>query len=145
MDRPVAQVLAVYDGRLLVSISAASACPRCAAGKGCGAGLISAASRDRQIEVTPERGLQVVAGDFVALSMPASELLRAAVCAYGLPLAGMVSLPGAARIALGSLADGVAIVAALAGLILGWICGRQLLRRSQCLQRFQAERTAGSE
>ncbi len=51
------------DGaRATVSVDAAAICPRCAAGKGCGAGIFGASKSVRRIEVSLAPGLEVSEG-----------------------------------------------------------------------------------
>jgi sigma-E factor negative regulatory protein RseC len=139
LDFPVAQVLAVHAGRALLSVDGNAACPRCAAGKGCGAGLLSGATRKREVEVAIGNDLQLAEGDQVLLSIPSAGLLRAAACAYGLPLAGTVLALALARLVQGPLPDSVAVGVAAAGLIAGWLGGRRLLRGSPCPEDFEPE------
>ncbi len=103
------------DGaRAIVDIEVAAACPRCAAGKGCGAGLIS--------------------NDLVEIALAPDNLLRAAAIVYGLPMLGAVAAAALAYVL--SLGDAAAAVAALAGLSAGFAIGRWRLRRISCLRRF---------
>lgn len=78
----------------------------------------------------------IVTGDRVRLSLHSVHLLRAALLAYGAPLAGIVvSLAGASWF-YGALADGPAALIALVGFVAGLIGGRRLLRRESCLERL---------
>jgi len=120
--------------RAVVGIDVAAACPRCAAGKGCGAGLLADAGRQRQVEATVIEGLQLHEGDLVEVALAPDNLLRAALIVYGLPMAGAI-LAALLAYAL-SLGDVGAAAAALAGLTLGLLLGRWRLRREACLSRF---------
>lgn len=139
MESPVARILSVKGSRAIVSIDAASLCPRCAAGKGCGAGLLTGSVRNREIEVFARPDLRLAVGDRVYLTMPDADLLRAAVFAYGLPLAGSMIALGLGWLVLGPLTDTVAVSAASAGLLLGWISSWQALRGARCRRQFLAE------
>lgn len=139
MDTALAQVLAVRDGHATVAVDGASACPRCAAGKGCGAGLLAATSGKRELELPIGNGLQLAAGDLVQLSIASSRLLRASIYAYGLPLAGIVAAVTMLWLLQGPPGDGVAVGVAAAGLGAGWLGGRRMLRGSRRLQLFQPE------
>ncbi len=138
MDLPRGQILSVHQGYAIVSVAPA-ACPRCAVGKGCGAGLISAANRQSEIKVPLADGSLLKKGDRVALAIPAADLLRGAVYAYGLPLAGMVLALAMARLLQGPLTDLAAVLVAAAGLAVAWAGSRLSLQRRQCLSRFQPE------
>lgn len=139
MDFPRAQILSVHQGYAIVSVAPGTACPRCAAGKGCGAGLISAADRHREIKASLADGSLLKAGDRVALAIPAADLLRGAAFAYGLPLAGMVLALAVARLLHGPLPDLVAVLVAAGGLAAAWAGSRISLQRAQCYLRFQPE------
>jgi len=122
------------DISAVVHVDTAIACPRCAAGKGCGAALFGAGSGSGQVEASIRPGLSVVEGDVVEIALAPDNLLEAAFIVYGLPLIGGVV---AAALAFGlSLGDAAAAVAVLAGLGAGVLAGRQRLRQTQCLQRF---------
>jgi len=111
-----------------------AACPRCAAGKGCGAGLPAAAAASRRLEVPVAAGDGLAAGDVVELHLDPAHVLRASIIAYGLPMAG--AIVGAAAAWTLSLGDAAAAAAALAGLALGLVAGRRRLRREACLRHF---------
>ena len=120
--------------RAVVGIDVAAACPRCAAGKGCGAGLFVDTGRRRQVEAAVRPGLQLVEGDLVEVALAPDNLLRAALIVYGLPMAGAII--GAILAYALSLGDISAAVAALAGLVTGLLLGRWRLRQEDCLSRF---------
>ena len=137
MDISRGQILAVHPGYAIVSVAPGQACPRCAAGKGCGAGLLYAAERPREIRVPLAAGSPLSAGDRVELGIPSAELLRGAIYAYGLPLAGMLLALAIARLLRGPLTDPVAVLAAAGGLATAWAGCRAWLRRPQCVMRLQ--------
>ena len=123
------------DGvRAVVAVEFASACPRCATGKGCGAGIFTAGSGVRQVEASVRSGLEIAVDDVVEISLAPDNLLRAAVLVYGLPMLGAV-VAAAIAYAL-SLGDAGAALAALLGLGTGLVIGRWRLRQSECLQQF---------
>jgi sigma-E factor negative regulatory protein RseC len=138
MDTPVGKIRSIHatpDGlRLTVSVDAVVACPRCAAGKGCGAGLLSGPEQIRVIEAQAAEHLSLAVGDTVRLRMAASDLLLAALIVYGLPLLGL--LAGAALAYGLGLGDAAAAGVALGGAGLGVILGRRRLGRGKCLQNF---------
>ena len=129
-----------------VVVEAANACARCAAGTGCGAGLLGSSRASRQIEapIIGQLGLRV--GDEVQLELAPQNVLRAALEVYGAPLAGLLLMVGLAY--LGGLSDGQAALAGVAGIGLGAALSRFRLRRTRCLREFTpaiTRRLAGAE
>ena len=137
MDNPTGRVVSLDDShsraRAVVEIDAAAACPRCAAGKGCGAGLLQPGG-PRQIEVEIPDGLIAHVDDRVEVSLAPRNLLQAATTVYGFPLTG--GLAGAAFAYAQGLGDTAAAVAALLGLGGGLVASRWRLRREACLRQF---------
>jgi len=128
--------VSIIDGAAsaVVDVDTAVTCPRCAAGKGCGAALLGADRGARQVEASIRPGLSVSEGDVVEIALAPDNLLQAAIIVYGLPLLGAV-MAAAAAYGL-SLGDAAAAAAVLAGLGLGVLAGRRRLQQTQCLQRF---------
>ena len=122
------------DGVHAVIAVAAAVCPRCAEGKGCGAGIFQAGSAERQLEVKVRDGLDLAVNDVVELSLAPDNVLRAALIVYGLPMAGAIA--GAACAWALGLGDVAAAIFALLGLVLGLATGRWRLRRADCMQEF---------
>lgn len=138
MDNPTGTIFSLVAGgqgtRALVDVDDGPACPRCAAGKGCGAGLLIGNGRPRRIAATVADNRALAAGDRVELVLATDTVLRAALIVYGLPLLGAV---GAAALAyLFALGDAAAALAAIAGLVAGMLVGRWQLHRGSCLQQF---------
>lgn len=134
MESPVGRIVSIADGQATVSVDAAEVCARCAAGKGCGAGLLTGSNRTRIIEVQLSPGMEIEPGDEVKLSLAPSHLLRAAVFAYGLPLFGIVVALGVASILNQALDDHFAIALAISGLVMGGLLGRHFLNKESCLK-----------
>ena len=134
MNSPVGTIVSIADGHATVSVDAAAICARCAAGKGCGAGLLAGSNRSRFVDVPLTAGMQFKAGDEVRLSLEPSHLLRAAIFAYGLPLGGVILALGIAGYLNQSLDDRFAVVLAVAGLVAGVLFGRHLLSKDACLR-----------
>lgn len=134
MESPVGRIVSIADGRATVCVDAAVVCARCAAGKGCGAGLLTGSNRSRVIEVQLTPGMELKVGDEVQLTLAPSHLLHAAVLAYGLPLGGVVLALGIAWYVNQSLDDRFAIVLAIGGLVGGVLCGRHFLNKDGCLK-----------
>jgi len=138
MDNPTGRVLSLVDSpdgaRAVVAVQDLPACPRCAAGKGCGAGVFAVSDGERKVEARVPTNLVVSVADVVELSLAPDNVLRAAAIVYGIPLLG--ALAGAV-IAYGARAGDVgAAGAALLGLAVGLFFSRQKLRQADCLRRF---------
>ena len=118
----------------LVRVDRGVSCPRCAAGKGCGGGLLGSTSEERQVAAIVPASLDLVVGDSVGLVLEPQNVLRAALLVYGVPLICGV---GAALIAYGlGLEDGGAASSALGGLLVGLTAVRARLGRRRCLREF---------
>jgi sigma-E factor negative regulatory protein RseC len=146
MNQPEAKVLATSGNFATVSVEAAVACARCAAGRGCGAGLLQQ-GRARQLRVQIAEGLFIAPGDKVTLELAPDHLLRAALLAYGLPLLAMVLAVAAASRLAGSGNDPLVILSGVVGLFGGMLAGRTVLRRGDCLRHMTpvaARRVAAS-
>ncbi|MEX2122532.1 MAG: SoxR reducing system RseC family protein [Woeseia sp.] len=133
MNTPEATVIAVTADSATVSVEPASACARCAAGRGCGAGL-TLKGRTRLLDVKVAHGLALERGDRVRLELAPDHLLRAAWLAYGLPLVAMVVATGAANRIVGPGNDLVAVVFGALGLVIGVLTGRSILAKDDCLR-----------
>lgn len=138
MDNPTgiihSLVADAHGTRAIVEVDVSSACPRCAAGKGCGAGLLIGTRQVRRVEAVVSANMALAAGDRVELVLPSSKLLQATLIVYGLPLLGAVG--SAAMAYLLALGDAAAALAAIAGLSAGLLVGRWRLRRDACLAHF---------
>ena len=124
------------DGaRAIVDIEIVASCPRCASGKGCGAGIFTANTGSAQpVEASVRSGLDLSEGDVVEISLAPDNLLHAAIIVYGLPMVGAII---GAVLAYGfSFGDAAAALAALTGLGAGLIVSRWRLRQRSCLRRF---------
>lgn len=138
MHTPEGRVLSVAadvePAHAIVEVVTALTCDRCAAGKGCGAGLLVGDHGPRRIEALVAAHLDLRAGDRVKLQLTPDNVLRAAAFVYGLPLAGGL---GAAGLAWWyGAGDAGAAVAALAGVGVAAAAAQRRLRRSGCLQQF---------
>lgn len=129
MDNPRGRVLAVDLAKAppaaRVEVTSAVSCARCAAGKGCGAGLFGPAGSGRSIEARIAPGVTVDIGDEVSIELAPPGLLRVAMIVYGLPLCGALLGAGAAYVF--GLADLQAALAALGGIVAGFLVARQRL------------------
>ncbi len=136
MDSPVGKIVSIGNDSATVEVERIAACARCAAGKGCGAGLLSGSTKATMLEVSLTPNSQFSAGDEVRLTLEPAHLLRATILVYGLPLAGMVLGLSAGWLISRPLTDGVAVACAVAGLAAGFIAGRWQLNRNHCLKQF---------
>ncbi len=124
------------DGvRAVVDVDIVVSCPRCASGKGCGAGIFTANGDSAQpVEASVRTGLDLREGDVVEISLAPDNLLQAAIIVYGWPMLGAII--GAALAYGFSFGDAAAALAALIGLGAGLIVSRWRLRQRSCLRRF---------
>jgi positive regulator of sigma E activity len=138
MDNPtgtIQSVVAENDGvRAIVSVDVAIACPRCAAGKGCGAGLFSGNGRTHTVEAVANQHMALGKGDFVELRLAPNNVLAASAIVYGIPLAGAIAAAGAAYFM--QFGDSAAAVAAVSGLVAGLMISRWQLNRAGCIDKF---------
>jgi len=138
MDNPVGTIQAIYDSqagpKVTVEVAAGSACPRCAAGNGCGAGLLTGGTSKRVVEAMAGDSMALEVGDTVQLRLAAANLLAAATLAYGTPLLG--ALAGTVLAFALQLSDIAATGAAIVGVAVGITIGRWRLRRDDCLRNF---------
>ncbi len=135
MDRASGKIISVRADTATVSV-ADTGCPRCAAGKGCGAGLLTGRPGSTEVELQLPPGHRYRAGDTVTLSIASSSLLRAALLAYGLPLAGTVLALTVGWLVMAPLSDFAGVLIALAGLLAGFIAGRSQLRKDDWCKQF---------
>lgn len=138
MEQPRGRVISIAgsdpDRRALVEVDPAAACPRCAAGRGCGAGLGRRAIGARRVEATLPPGAEVTPGDVVSIELQPRNVLTAATIVYGWPLAGAATGAGIAYLA--AYGDAAAAAAALAGLAVGGVFVRHRLGEARCLSEF---------
>ncbi len=136
MDAPQGTVISISDDAesALVEVNAAAACARCAAGKGCGAGIVASGGKTRRVVAAVPAGADIAAGDVVRLLLEPRNVLVAASTVYGLPLLGASC--GAVLAFAASLGDVSAVAITLAGMASGAILAHLRLGRNGCLRRF---------
>lgn len=146
MESTAGLVIAVIGDTATVEVSSPIACRRCAAGRGCGAGLLDA-GKTSAIDVKIPPGSGLAPGDAVALVIDSQQLLQAATFAYGLPLAGLMLFAGLGALLWPEAGDAVLAALGLVGLLAGAIFSRWRLgrRNNTTCARFRpvVERTAG--
>jgi sigma-E factor negative regulatory protein RseC len=136
MDSPVATIISLSNGMATVLVDRASVCARCAAGKGCGAGVFSSSKKPAKLEVPVPVTLRLRVGDRVNLTLQPERLLRASFLVYGLPLVGIVAMLSLGFLLMGPLNEAAAISLAVAGLLAGLMGGRYSLARNHCMEQF---------
>ncbi len=138
MDNPTGIIQSLvsdaHGTRAVVEVDVSTACPRCAAGKGCGAGLLVGSRRLRRVEASFSADLQLAEGDNVEIALTPNNLLQAALTVYGLPMLGALAGAGLAYVL--ALGDAAAASAAILGLAGGLLVGKGRLRNTACLESF---------
>lgn len=102
-----------------------SACQSCAARNGCGQKVLAAASAGRANQILVANSVNARVGDEVTIGIDERALLGASILVYAVPLILMV-LASILGHQLSGGSDGVAMLAAVAGLALGFFAGRKL-------------------
>jgi sigma-E factor negative regulatory protein RseC len=124
VNRHPATVVAVEPetATVIVQPDQPVACARCAAGRGCGAGVFSRTVGTISVTMAEDAPLPAN-GERVNLVLESGGLLRGAGIVYGLPLAGALFAAPLAAAAVES--DAAVAVAALVGLIVGALVARR--------------------
>jgi len=100
-----------------VSFPPATACGRCSAGRGCGSALFAFSRRAPQIiRVALPEHFPAAPGDSMTLSVSGSRLLRMALLAYLVPLAGLAGGAWLLPLWFPARGDGPALIGMLLGL-----------------------------
>jgi sigma-E factor negative regulatory protein RseC len=120
--RTAARVLDVRDERARLACDEQPACQACHGGRGC-------ALRWLEVPSVTRDGCALIAGQSVTIEVPDGELLRSAAKVYLLPLAGLLIGPALVRWS-GAASESAALMAALTGVVLGWVLARGWVRRS---------------
>jgi len=136
MESAIGRISILDDRIATVVVESPVACRRCAAGKGCGAGIFQGADRNREVRVEIPVGMEVQEGDTIELMIGPRFLLRAAMLAYGLPLATMVLSLFLAWMLTGNPGDGLGVVLAVLGLAVGLVVGRRILNSESICEQF---------
>ena len=123
-----ARVLQMRDGLATLACEEASACGACSPGRGCGLRWLSVGGRRTiDVPVPPDDPVPLQSGEAVTVSLPDGDLLRIALRLYVPPLLGLLIGPLLARGASYE-GEGAAVLAALAGLLVGWFLARAWVR-----------------
>jgi sigma-E factor negative regulatory protein RseC len=136
IDAPEGIVVAVGQRQATVRIDGRFVCARCAAGRGCGAGIF-ARSGPRLVEVNLPPSASLRVGQEVSLSLEPQRLLHAAWLVYGVPLFALLAAAlAAAYVVPRGASDGAALAIVAAGFLCGGWWARWRLRRAGCAGRF---------
>jgi sigma-E factor negative regulatory protein RseC len=136
MDTPIATIISIADGMATVTVSRSVVCARCAAGKGCGAGLLNGNPEPARLQLPVPGAMRLRTGDQVYLELSADGLLKASFLVYGLPLVGIVTALFAGWLIAGPLNDASTIGLSLAGMLAGLVVARTHIGRDRCLEQF---------
>ncbi|HSG96405.1 MAG TPA: SoxR reducing system RseC family protein [Woeseiaceae bacterium] len=138
MEMPEGRIIELHDNadppRAVVEVESSLRCARCAAGKGCGAGLLGGETRVRRVDATIRDSLEVGAGDRVQIALDPAELLQGAFVAYGIPLLAIVVAAALAWFA--GWSELATVAAALGAMATGIAAARAYLGRRRCLHGF---------
>lgn len=133
------EVVQCAGSRARVCVAPAAGCARCAAGEGCGQGLLEAmrgGSRAMTFWVTVPDNERVSPGDRVMLRMASSALVAGAALVYMVPLLGLV-LGAFLGEVVARVNEGVTTVSGIAGLVGGLLAARYWLRQGRLGNRFE--------
>ena len=128
--RAAARVVDVRHERARLACDEQPSCPACRGGRGCALRWLGT-SRRAGVEVpsVSREGLPLIVGQSVTIEVSDGELLRSAARVYLLPLAGLLAGPALVRWS-GSASEAAALLAASAGVVLGWVLARLWVRHS---------------
>ena len=126
-----ARVVAVDGGFVWLATTAPAACGSCVSSSACSpahaAASSAVATQWRAPRTLQHDDAPLALGETVRVGVDRQALTRAAWAAYALPLLAML----AAAVAMRNAGDTAAAAAAVAGLLLGALAARQLVRRWQ--------------
>ncbi|MHA7809986.1 MAG: SoxR reducing system RseC family protein [Marinobacter adhaerens] len=119
------KVVALKGDKAWVQTIRTSACQSCAARNGCGQKVLAAASGGRANQILVTNSVNARVGDEVTIGIDEQALLGASILVYAVPLILMVFASMLGHQMSGG-SDGAAMLAAVAGLALGFFAGRKL-------------------
>ncbi len=131
------QVIGIRHGRVLVRTVGAAGCGSCAAGRGCGAGVLGKLFRRRSPEVEAVTDIDVDLGDQVIIGMDDTGMLYGSLALYGAPLAGLLVGMTATAILFPGSGDAVVLMAGLAGMLAGLVWLTAISRRIADERRYR--------
>ena len=119
------RVVAVEEGTVWVETERKSTCSSCSAKNGCGQHLVDKyRTKKTHSYIRASSNLDLNEGSTVIVGIPEASLMKASVLAYLLPLVFMMAAIWGVNLA--GMHELVALPAALAGLVLGFIPARML-------------------
>ncbi len=130
-------VTSVEPGFVWVTCARQAGCERCAAGKGCGGGLLSRLLGDRLHRVRAISNAPVSTGQQVVIGLDESVLIRSAMMVYGVPIVGVILGALFAWLAAPDAPEWVTIGGGVVGLTAGFLVTRQFENRFKKRRRFQ--------
>jgi len=128
MIKQPAKVISESDSSYLLETLAKSACPKCAAGEGCGGGILATAFANKTYRLSVKKSKQLQVNDLVQVGIESSVLIRASMVLYLLPLLFMVI----SAVLAGSLIsnhDLYTVTGAIIGMLTGAFTAKLLSRR----------------
>jgi sigma-E factor negative regulatory protein RseC len=135
-----AVVISSEAGIVEVEIRRRSSCNACSARSGCGVSLLDRVLGRRPQRLVAPNKLGVGPGDEVVIGMPEGALLKAAVAAYMIPLAGLLggAIIGDLMLGAEAASETLPLLTGLAGLVLGFLVTRLCSRRLATDPRWRA-------
>jgi sigma-E factor negative regulatory protein RseC len=128
--RATARVIDVQGERARLACDEQPSCQACRGGRGCALRWLGSANRSNlEVAGVSRDGSPLLAGQSVTIEVSDGELLRSAAKVYLLPLAGLLTGPAVVRW-IGAGSEAAAMIAAVAGVVLGWVLARGWVRRS---------------
>jgi sigma-E factor negative regulatory protein RseC len=121
----LARVVAVDGDQVWLAAEQAAACGSCATRGVCGSGTTKPSAGWRVPRIMDANQAPLALGDTVHIGVDRSALTRASLAAYALPLVTMLVAASTQQ----GAGDAMAIAAAFAGLIVGAVAAKVLVRR----------------
>ncbi|NVJ51209.1 MAG: SoxR reducing system RseC family protein [Gammaproteobacteria bacterium] len=122
MQKELAQVVIADREHVWLAPTARSGCSSCQVNSTCGTGILQQWLGRNRMHLKLPNTLQLETGDQVMIGIPQQAVLIAGLWTYCVPLLALLI---AAVVADSSgLAEGLVIVAAFAGLLVGWLAAR---------------------
>ena len=120
-----------------VQCESQAGCQRCAAGKGCGAGLFAGLLRGRLSHVKAVFREPLKVGDLVMIGIAESALLGAAILLYIIPLVGLFVVAWLGGVAYPGNKELAVFIGGVTGFMVSWMVIRHAARNQQWARLFQ--------
>jgi len=134
-----AQVVEIFEDKLVLQAQTQSACGSCSANKGCGTSLLSKVIGRKFTRFEAVNNINAAVGDMVIVGISEDALLKGSLVMYALPIAAMLLSALVADFLFDSgveSRDLLIAAAAIMGLIFGSIMSRSYFRRRSSMQLF---------